>query len=176
MAAAAGHGHLLATHADREQVIATLKAAFVQGRLTRDELDERVGQTLASRTYGELIPLTADIPAMPGAARQVRKPAWRRALPLAGLTAKVAACVAVAPTVLVAAFVTNNESLFKWLITVMIIYYLALMVAGTLMLDARQQGRPRSCSRAVMLDARQCGRSGGRVCGRAAGSRRTATR
>ena len=35
---AAGRGHLRASHADRERVIGTLKAAFVQGRLTKDEL------------------------------------------------------------------------------------------------------------------------------------------
>ena len=39
-----------ASHADREQVIDSLKAAFVQGLLTKDELDVRVGQTFASRT------------------------------------------------------------------------------------------------------------------------------
>jgi Domain of unknown function (DUF1707) len=52
-----------ASHADREQVIETLKAAFVQGRLDRDEFDLRVGQTFASRTYAELAALTADVPA-----------------------------------------------------------------------------------------------------------------
>jgi hypothetical protein len=44
-------------------VIDTLKAAFVQGRLTKDEFDDRVGQTLAARTHAELAALTADIPA-----------------------------------------------------------------------------------------------------------------
>ena len=52
-----------ASHADREQVIETLKAAFVQGRLDRDEFDLLVGQTFAPRTYAELAALTADIPA-----------------------------------------------------------------------------------------------------------------
>lgn len=52
-----------ASHADREQVIETLKAAFVQERLDRDEFDLRVGQTFASRTYAELAALTADVPA-----------------------------------------------------------------------------------------------------------------
>ena len=37
-ASAAGRGHLRASHADREQVIGTLKAAFVQGWLAEDEL------------------------------------------------------------------------------------------------------------------------------------------
>jgi hypothetical protein len=58
----AGRGHLRASRADREHVIDTLKAAFVQGRLTKDELDERVGRTLAARTYAELATVTADIP------------------------------------------------------------------------------------------------------------------
>jgi hypothetical protein len=39
-----------------------LKAAFTQGRLTKDEFDLRVGQMLASRTYADLGALTADIP------------------------------------------------------------------------------------------------------------------
>jgi Domain of unknown function (DUF1707) len=62
-AAAADRGHLRASHADREHVIDTVKAAFVQGRLTKDELDLRVGQVLAARTYADLAALTADLPA-----------------------------------------------------------------------------------------------------------------
>jgi Domain of unknown function (DUF1707) len=58
-----GRGHLRASHADREQVVEVLKAAFVQGRLDKDEFDLRVGQALASRTWMELAALTADIPA-----------------------------------------------------------------------------------------------------------------
>ena len=61
--AAAASGHLRASRADREQVIAVLKTAFVQDRLAKDEFDHRVGQVLASRTYAQLAELTADIPA-----------------------------------------------------------------------------------------------------------------
>ncbi|MGN6680947.1 MAG: DUF1707 SHOCT-like domain-containing protein, partial [Streptosporangiaceae bacterium] len=50
-----------ASHADREQVIGALQLAFVQGRLTKDELDARLGQTLAARTYADLAALTADL-------------------------------------------------------------------------------------------------------------------
>jgi Domain of unknown function (DUF1707) len=56
-------GGLRASHADREQVIGTLKAAFVQGVLDKDEFDLRVSQTFASRTYADLAAVTADIPA-----------------------------------------------------------------------------------------------------------------
>jgi hypothetical protein len=52
-----GRGHLRASHADRENVIGTLKAAFVQGMLAKDEFGLRVGQTLAARTYSELTAL-----------------------------------------------------------------------------------------------------------------------
>ena len=64
MAAGAGGGsHMMASQADREQVLGALKAAFAQGRLTKDEFDQRVGQVLA--TYAKLDALTADIPAGP---------------------------------------------------------------------------------------------------------------
>ena len=56
-----GRGRLGGSHADREQVIEVLKAAFVQGRLDGDEFDLRVGRALASRTHADLAALTADI-------------------------------------------------------------------------------------------------------------------
>jgi Domain of unknown function (DUF1707) len=52
-----------------------LKDAFAQGRLTGDELDSRVGQAFASRSYAELAALTADLPADPAAAAPPRQPA-----------------------------------------------------------------------------------------------------
>jgi len=74
------HGDLRASHADRERVVSALKAAFVEGRLTEDELDARVGQVYASRTYAELAEVTAevtaDIPAELAGARSARDP-WR---------------------------------------------------------------------------------------------------
>ena len=71
-AAAAGRGRMRASHADRERVIDTLKAAFVQGMLAKDEFDLRVGQAFASRTYAELAAVTADLPAGPTAAQPPR--------------------------------------------------------------------------------------------------------
>jgi hypothetical protein len=61
--ALAGRGQMRAAQADREQAITALKAAYAQGRLTKDELEVRAGQAFASRTYAELAALTADIPA-----------------------------------------------------------------------------------------------------------------
>jgi hypothetical protein len=68
-AAARSHCSLRASHADREQVIGTLKAAFVQGMLAKDEFDLRVGQAFVSRTYAELAAVTADLAVEPTAAQ-----------------------------------------------------------------------------------------------------------
>ena len=72
-AGAGGRGCLRAAHADREQVIDVLKAAFVQGQLDRDEFDLRVGRALTSRTYADLAALTTDIPARLTSARPPRR-------------------------------------------------------------------------------------------------------
>ncbi|MEU6551863.1 DUF1707 domain-containing protein [Streptomyces sp. NPDC046915] len=59
---------LRAAHADRDRVVDVLTAAAGDGRLTVEELDERVGAALAARTLGELAGLTTDLP---GAAEPV---------------------------------------------------------------------------------------------------------
>ena len=78
MAAAEGRsrGDLRASHADRERVIGALKAAYVQGRLTEDELSARAGQAYSSQTYAELAEVTTDLPAEPTGAQSSRDP-WR---------------------------------------------------------------------------------------------------
>jgi Domain of unknown function (DUF1707) len=77
-AAPAERGYMRTSHADREQMIDALKLAFVEGRLTKDEFDARIGQALSSRTYAELATVTADIPARLPAAPP-RMPPRRRA-------------------------------------------------------------------------------------------------
>ena len=57
----AGPGNEIAD-ADRERVIETLKVAFVQERLTMEELDVRIGGALGARSGAELAVLTADLP------------------------------------------------------------------------------------------------------------------
>ena len=74
MAADSGHGRLRASHADREHVVGTVKAAYVHGLVTKDESDARVSQTFASRTYAELALITADIPAGLTAAPPPQRP------------------------------------------------------------------------------------------------------
>jgi hypothetical protein len=59
---------LRASHQDRDRVVEVLRVAAGDGRLTSDELDERLEAALTARTYGELAVLTTDLPAAPGAA------------------------------------------------------------------------------------------------------------
>lgn len=50
-----------ASDADREKVAQVLHQAHGEGRLDLNELDERLGAVYAARTYGDLVPLTADL-------------------------------------------------------------------------------------------------------------------
>src|SRR5512142_1602346 len=71
-AAVAGRERMRVSDADRERVIDTLKAAFVQGMLAKDEFDRRVSQAFASRTCAELAAVTVGLPAEPTTAQQPR--------------------------------------------------------------------------------------------------------
>jgi hypothetical protein len=53
---------------DRDQVVELLRVAAGDGRLSPEELDDRLERALTARTYAELAALTADLPATPGAA------------------------------------------------------------------------------------------------------------
>jgi hypothetical protein len=48
--------------ADREQVTARLREHYAEGRLTSEELDERITATLNAKTVGDLRPIMADLP------------------------------------------------------------------------------------------------------------------
>ena len=54
-------GHLRASDADREQVATVLSTAYAEGRLTREEHDERIDQLMAAKTFDDLIPITHDL-------------------------------------------------------------------------------------------------------------------
>jgi len=59
---------LRASHEDRDRIVELLRMAAGDGRLTADELDQRLEVALTARTYGELVALTKDLPAAPGLA------------------------------------------------------------------------------------------------------------
>ena len=64
-------GNLRASDADREQVTTVLSTAYAEGRLTREEHEERLDQVLQAKTFDDLIPITQDLvvitPSVPAA-------------------------------------------------------------------------------------------------------------
>jgi hypothetical protein len=110
----------LAGTADRERTVGVIRAGFAEGRLTQDELDERVAQAYAARTYAELWALTADLPAGP--------------LPLAAFSPFPQGTVA--PTDGAAA--TSWHSAAALLITALVIFTLAALVTAIVTAHAGQ--------------------------------------
>jgi hypothetical protein len=108
---------LRASHADREQVIGLLKAAFVHGRLTKEEFDGRVDRALAARTYAELTRLTDDLPVLPAAPGPHHAPVRACPRPLADKDVReggraIAHTVVITVLLWAAAIVTFNGALF----------------------------------------------------------------
>lgn len=126
-AGATSRSGLRASDADREQVINALKAAFVQGRLSKDELELRAGLALASRTYAELTAITAEIPAVLSEAELPSKPAW--ADTWKRVNKKVAAwgaCAFILPPALGAAFFTY----YGGYLVLLLFAFIGLMVSA----------------------------------------------
>jgi hypothetical protein len=71
------YGRLLASTADRERALDVLKAGFAEGRLTKEEYDDRVGRVQAGRTHADLVVVTGDLPG----GQQPVAPAWPPAAP-----------------------------------------------------------------------------------------------
>ena len=147
--AAAGRDRLRAGHADREQVVETLKDAFVQGRLTRDELDARAGRALSARTCADLAALTADIPAAAGPARP---PAPARRRPLARAAARSGLCLVIAAAAVRLAFLADSgppgpTPHFSWAPLCLTIAFSAVMVALGFLVHGVGTSWEQRCSR-----------------------------
>jgi Domain of unknown function (DUF1707) len=143
-AAAGGRGRLRASRTDRERVIELLKVAFVQDRLTHDELDTRTGLALASRTYADLADLTADIPAGPAAAEPAAEPAGTPARTLARAARRSGICMLVALALFGVIALTDAENLVG--LAVLCGIAAAIAASGFLgygVVDAWQQRRSR---------------------------------
>ena len=70
---------LRVSDADRHKVADILRDAAGEGRLEIDELDERLEATYAAKTYADLVPITADLPAIPPGASPRSRARRRRA-------------------------------------------------------------------------------------------------
>jgi len=146
-AAAGGRDRLRASHADREQVIDALKAAFVQGRLDKGELDARVGQAFASRTCAELSALTGDIPAGPAASPPPREPDRAQARARVHVSIKTGVGAIIAAVMLEALGLgatwpqTALAILAALIFGIIVAGIVALPIAGVLKLESRHRNR-----------------------------------
>ena len=65
------HAHLRASDRDRDVVREQLSTAYAEGRIDRDELDERTEAVTGAKTLGQLAPLLRDLVPAAGAAPAV---------------------------------------------------------------------------------------------------------
>jgi hypothetical protein len=127
---------LRASHADRERVIDALKAAFVQGRLAKDELDTRIGQAFASKTYADLAAVTADLPPSPAAAP---RPPQQVNVEAAASLAVVA--IAIPVVLLSVGYLTASAGVVKMAVLLVILDLLGLLAAAAQVFDTRYRNR-----------------------------------
>jgi DUF1707 SHOCT-like domain len=119
--------------ADRERVTARLRDHYAEGRLTREELDERVTAALNAKTAGDLRGLMADLPGdapvapVPAAGPVLARPR-PRILPLAALI------------LLAAVFIPGGAWVVLALFQIMLVF---LLVAGVTGLFAARRFRRR---------------------------------
>jgi Domain of unknown function (DUF1707) len=125
-------GQLRTSHAEREAAIGALKGAFVQGRLTKDEFDLRVGQVFASRTYADLDVLTADLPDEVTSAQSPAEHAREPGRALSFKTAAVVGAVGAGPSMASAAAVLVHSSGVPAVAGVLIVGLTGVFVAGLL--------------------------------------------
>jgi uncharacterized membrane protein len=123
--------------ADRDRATAQLRDHFAEGRLTTDELDERVTAALNAKTFGELRRVMADLPgpaltppraqppprAAPGPRAGVAAPPWAlrrrpRILPLVALA------------LLAALLIPGHGWLLFAVIKVVLLFWLVVFLAG----------------------------------------------
>jgi hypothetical protein len=102
------NGHLRASDADRDLVAERLRTAAAEGRIATDELDERMGATLAARTYAELEAVIADLPGT--------QPERRRSATPARSVAGVAIALALVVPVLMAAIFVLTSVFAVWML------------------------------------------------------------
>jgi hypothetical protein len=143
--AAPGPGGMRASRADREQVVETLKAAFVEDRLTKDEFDGRVAGALASRTHADLAALTADLPVEPPTIRPPRKSVQSRPKnPTVRSGARVIAATSVLTGAVWAGAVLSQADAQVWgaLVWTLTMLWLGIVIlVGSVMIESRRQER-----------------------------------
>lgn len=145
---AGDRSHLRASHADREQVIDVIKAAFVQGRLAKDEFDQRIGRVFASRTYADLACLTADIPArliQAQASQEPARPPAQISMDKRVIRSWASATVMLPGMVVAASAMQSGQpAVFGLIVALVFACLVALPVSGLVLLHSRYEKRSSS--------------------------------
>ena len=109
---------------DRHKVAEVLRQAAGEGRIDLDELDERLEAAYRAKTYGELVPITADLP-VAGRPHPVAQPAPRRVThPVPG--ARYPSSIAV---------MSESKRVGRWVVED---HHSAFAVMGSVVLDLRE--------------------------------------
>jgi hypothetical protein len=85
---------MLTATADRERTMDVLKAAYGEGRITKEEFELRAGRAMSARTYAQLAAVVADLPAGPHLGVMPYQPGYYPALntPTSGLAIGALVC------------------------------------------------------------------------------------
>ncbi len=137
--------HIRASDADRDRITARLQEHFAEGRLTRDELDERVATVLHAKTFGELRGVLADLPEPAPAAQAAPARLAGRSWPARRHPVRLAPLFLL--LLLTAVLLPPGGWLVLALLKVVLIFWLLAMLAGVLV-AGRIRRRIRQAARA----------------------------
>lgn len=137
--------HIRASDADRDRITARLQEHFAEGRLTRDELDERVATVLHAKTFGELRGVLADLPEPAPAAQAPLAPLAGRPWPARRHRVRLAPLFLL--LLLTAVLLPPGGWLVLALLKMVLIFWLLAMLAGVLV-AGRIRRRIRQAARA----------------------------
>jgi uncharacterized protein DUF1707 len=113
--------------ADRDRVTARLRDHFAEGRLTADELDERISATLNAKTFGELRTVLADLPEPVPVTPHGRRPPRAAAFAVGRRRPRILPLVLLA---LLAALLIPGGWLVFAVLKVILVFWLVACLAG----------------------------------------------
>jgi hypothetical protein len=116
--------------ADRERVAARLREHYAEGRLTTDEMEERITAALSAKTYGDLRRVMADLPEPAPVPDYAQRPVYGRP-PRPVVYRRGPRLLPLALIALVAALVVPGVAwLFLVLFKVILVMWLFAAIAG----------------------------------------------
>ncbi len=122
--------HIRASDADRDRVTARLQEHFAAGRLTREELDDRITAVLHAKTFGELRPALADLPEPVPAPRAAAAERAGRPWPARRHHPRLAPLILL--LLVTAVLLSSGGWLALALLKMVLVFWLLLMLAGVL--------------------------------------------